>query len=178
MTPQTILDFWLNQSPKAHFSVDADFDAEITEKFGPALQEAQNGAHDSWAETPDGALALIILLDQFSRNIHRGTGQMFATDEQALNIAKQALDKGFDQDLENAKRSWFYMPFMHSENLDDQARCVGLCQAAGLKNNVSFAIQHAEIIRLFGRFPHRNTALGRATTDKEQKFLTDGGFSG
>ena len=177
-TPQDILDFWLNLDPKAHFTKDDEFDAELTERFGQALTEARNGAYDNWACTADGALALIILLDQFPRNIYRGTPDMFASDAKALAAAKMAIGKKFDEGFPAAHRTWFYMPFMHAEDLADQVHCIVLCHSAGLDNNVSFAIDHADIIRKFGRFPHRNKIVGRTSSREEEEYLDDGGFSG
>ena len=127
---------------------------------------------------PEGALALLILLDQFPRNMFRGAARAFATDPLARAIAAGALLKGFDAQVPPEMRGFFYLPFMHSEDLADQERCVALYQAAGDADGLKWAQEHADIIRRFGRFPHRNAVLGRASTPEEQAFLDSGGFAG
>ena len=177
-TPQTILDFWYGLDEKLYFVRDDALDAEMMDRFSSALAEARHGVFDHWSLTADGALALTILLDQFSRNIHRGTPDAFAADEQARTVACQAIERGFDTEVPSNHRRWFYMPFMHSEDLADQERCVELCTQAGLEHNIPYAIEHADIIRRFGRFPHRNVILGRTSTQDEIKYLESGGFTG
>lgn len=136
------------------------------------------GKLDDWAATPAGALALIIVLDQFSRNLGRGTAQAFAGDERALALAVRAVAAGFDPLVEAPLRKFFYMPFMHSERLSDQHRSVLLCHALHDPGTLPYAREHARIIRRFGRFPHRNPILGRHTTPAEAAFLAGGGFAG
>ena len=135
------------------------------------------GELDSWAGDADGALALLILLDQFPRNAFRGTARMFESDAKARRIARGAIEAGFDQGVEHDLRNFFYLPFAHSENLADQDRCVELARELG-GEELRYAIIHRDIIEKFGRFPHRNEALGRATTPEERKFLAGGGFAG
>jgi len=178
LTPQDILDFWLTQPAEKLFTADPQFDREIESRFGETLKQARAGALDDWAAKAQGALALVIVLDQFSRNIHRGSAEMFAGDEKALGLARQAIDRGFDASLPPKMRGWFYLPFMHSENLDDQLKCIDLATAAGLADTAHWAEVHAEIIRQFKRFPHRNGLLGRMMTEEEQAFLDAGGFRG
>lgn len=178
ITPDNILDFWLGQPHERLFAADSAFDAEIANRFGAVLDAAKTGAFDGWAETPRGALALVILLDQFSRNIHRGTRDAFAADDKALMLARQAIASGFDMEFPADQRAWFYLPFMHSESLDDQLTCIKLAKAAGLADTLHWAEVHAEIIRCFGRFPHRNPILGREMSEEEQAFLDAGGFRG
>ena len=178
LAPQAILDFWLNQPPERWFTPDPAFDREIAERFGTALEHAKRGAYGAWAETAEGALALIILLDQFSRNIHRGTAAMFAADAKALAVAKHMVAAGQDLALPVDLRSWVYLPFMHSEALTDQDACIALSARSGLEDSLHWAQVHADIIRRFGRFPHRNPLLGREMTEDEQRFLDEGGFSG
>ena len=178
MTPQIILDFWAGLDEKLYFTRDDGLDAEMADRFSAALTDACNGVFDGWAAYPDGALALTVLLDQFSRNIHRATPKAFAADEKARSIASLAIEKGFDTQVPADQRRWFYMPYMHSEVLSDQERSIELFTAAGLEANVPYAIEHADIIRRFGRFPHRNAILGRSSTKEEIDFLENGGFSG
>jgi uncharacterized protein (DUF924 family) len=120
----------------------------------------------------------VILLDQMSRNIHRGTPGMYEHDSRALAVAERAIARGEDAALPKEERRWLYMPFMHSEKLADQERCVELCRAAGLDATLPFAVEHADIVRRFGRFPHRNAILGRASTKAETDYLEGGGFKG
>jgi uncharacterized protein (DUF924 family) len=177
IAPQTILEFWYGLDEKLYFTRDNALDAEMTERFATTLAEARRDLFDHWSLTAHGALALTILLDQFSRNIHRGGPDAFAADEKARAVAAQAIDRGFDTEAPENHRRWFYMPFMHSEDLADQERCVELFTAAELKTNIPYAIEHADIIRRFGRFPHRNAILGRASTRDEIEYLESGGFS-
>ena len=173
-----VLEFWFGLPPKAHFTKDEALDAEITSRFGEALEMAKQGGLDGWAATPAGALALVILIDQFSRNIHRGSAEMFAGDAKALALADEVLKSGRYKQLPAEQVCWLVMPFMHSEKLADQERCVELCKEHGLDDQTSYAFEHADIIRKFGRFPHRNGLLNRAMRPEEQAFLDEGGFSG
>lgn len=176
--PGEVVSFWLGQSETTWFTADPAFDAKVSGRFAGLLERAKAGSLDHWADSAEGALALVILLDQMSRNIHRDEPEMFAADEKALMVARQAIERGFDRELPKHKRRWLYMPFMHSEDLADQERSVELFTRAGLAESVSFAMDHAEIIRRFGRFPHRNAILGRRTSPEEAAFLAGGGFSG
>jgi uncharacterized protein (DUF924 family) len=178
VSPEGVLAFWLEAGPDKWFKKDDAFDTAIRSRFLPAYEAAADGRLAAWEATADGALALIILLDQFSRNMFRGSPRTFAADPLALAIANRAIARGFDEQLELPKRSFFYLPFMHSENLADQERCIDLCRQGGTEDNLKFAEQHADIIRRFGRFPHRNAVLGRVTTEEEQAFLDGGGFAG
>lgn len=176
--PRDVVTFWLGQSEKVWFSADPAFDAEVLSRFAALVEQARAGTLDHWAEEPEGALALVILIDQMRRNIYRDSPEMFAADEKALAVAKRAIARGFDEDLPKDKRRWLYMPFMHSENLADQERSIALFKRSDISESVAFAVDHADIIRRFGRFPHRNAILGRRTTPEEAAFLADGGFSG
>jgi uncharacterized protein (DUF924 family) len=178
MTPDDILDFWNRAGETRWFTRSAGFDGALSVKFGAALAQAREGAFDAWAETPRGALALVVLLDQFSRNIHRGTPHMFAADRRALAIAKQAVGRGFHRALPGPEASWFVLPFEHAEDLDAQWRGVALFESMGLNSMVYWAKLHLDIIARFGRFPHRNPILGRVSTPAEIAFLAAGGFSG
>jgi uncharacterized protein (DUF924 family) len=131
-----------------------------------------------WEATPEGVYALLILLDQFPRNLFRGSPRAFATDAMALAIAERAVARGFDEAIDLPERRFLYMPFMHAEDLGHQERCVELCKESDDAEGVKHAIVHRDIIRDFGRFPHRNPVLGRETTPEEQAFLDEGGFRG
>lgn len=169
--------FWHEAGPESWFRKDDAFDAEFRQRFEALHFEAAARKLDHWAETAEGALALLILLDQFPRNAFRGTAHMFATDPLALHFARLAVERGFDAEVEPELRPFFYLPFMHSEDLDDQLRCVELCRPLP-GDTLKYAEDHADIIRRFGRFPHRNPALARTTTGEERTFLDDGGFAG
>lgn len=178
MTPRDILDFWFALSDDVIFTADLEFDRELERRFGATVEAARAGALDGWENTPEGALALVILLDQMSRNIHRGTPAMYEHDAKALAVAERAIAHGEDQARPKEERRWLYMPFMHSEELAHQDRCVELCRAAGLDDTVPYAIEHADIVRRFGRFPHRNAILGRDSSQAELDYLEAGGFKG
>jgi uncharacterized protein (DUF924 family) len=169
--------FWRDAGPARWFAKDDDFDAEFKSRFEAAHHAAATGALDGWAAEAEGALALLVLLDQFPRNAWRGSAHMFATDGKARAIARAAIDAGLDRQVDEALRPFFYLPFMHSESLEDQERSVEL-NAALDANTLRYAVLHRDIIARFGRFPHRNRVLGRATTPEEQAFLDQGGFAG
>jgi len=171
-----ILAFWFSERVKPKwFEPDAAFDAELVERFRPAHERAKAGELGSWTGTPDGALALVILLDQIPRNIERGRPAAFATDEQALAIAKRAVARGFDAGLDPEKRQFLYLPFMHSERLEDQEHGLELYTALGLPEPLDFMRQHRDVIARFGRFPHRNEVLARKSTEEEIAFLKQPG---
>jgi uncharacterized protein (DUF924 family) len=178
MKPSDVVSFWIQAGPKAWFAKSEAFDAEIRERFEALHHAAARGELDEWAETPEGALALLLLLDQFPRNLFRGSPHAFATDPLARKVAREAVDRGFDKEVDPALRQFFYLPFEHSERLEDQDRGVLLCAASGDAELVKWAELHRDIIHRFGRFPHRNERLGRATTDEERAFLKGGGFAG
>ena len=177
-TPQAVLDFWRGAGPKKWFSKDAAFDDAIRARFLATHEAAAADELAGWETTPDSALALVIALDQFPRNVFRGNARMFAADPLARQVADRAIARGFDQQVPARERGFFYLPFMHSERLEDQERSVALYQALGEVENLKYADDHADIIRKFGRFPHRNAMLGRTTTAEEQAFLDRGGFAG
>jgi uncharacterized protein (DUF924 family) len=177
-TPAEIVGWWLGLGPARWFVKDLSVDAEIRERFSVAYEAAAAGRLAAWEDTAEGALALVLVLDQFPRNMFRGSPQAFATDGAARDIAGRAIARGLDGAYANPVRRFFYLPFMHSEALSDQERCVALCRAADDGEGVHHAEVHADIIRRFGRFPHRNPLLGRATTADEQAFLDAGGFAG
>jgi uncharacterized protein (DUF924 family) len=173
-----VLDFWRAAGADKWFEKDDGFDRAIREGFLATYEAAARGELGDWEKTPDGALALVIVLDQFSRNMFRNDARAFAADPLALAAAGRAIAAGFDRRIDRDLVPFLYMPLMHSENIDDQRRCVELFAAHGDPNNLKFAKIHEDIIARFGRFPHRNKVLGRATTPEEQTFLEQGGFSG
>jgi uncharacterized protein (DUF924 family) len=176
--PAEIVAFWRGLGFEKWFAKDEAFDSDLRERFGALHARAAAGELDDWATSPEGALVLLLLLDQFSRNIHRGTPQAFAQDEKARELARQAVAAGFDRQVEESLRVFFYLPFMHSESIIDQERSVALCHSLANPGSLPYARDHERIIRRFGRFPHRNPVLGRHTTPAERAFLDAGGFSG
>lgn len=179
VTPKDILDFWTAAGPDRWFRKNEGFDAQIRQRFADARNSAVAGELDSWMDSAEGALALIILIDQFSRNLFRGSARTFEGDAKALRLAELAVERKFDAAFaDNPLRSFFYMPFMHAEDEASQQRCIALFEADGDQDSLKYAREHADIIARFGRFPHRNVLLGRATTPAECRFLEDGGFAG
>ncbi len=177
--PRDVLDFWFAAGEEKWFTHDPEFDAEVERQFGALVTSARRNGLEEWESMPDGALAAVIVLDQFPRNIYRGEPRAFASDSDALALAERAIKRGFDVELPASARRWFYLPFMHSEELAMQERCVDLCQRGELQDDtLEYAIVHADVIRRFGRFPHRNVILGRPSTDEEIQFLENGGFAG
>ena len=176
--PADILAFWQAAGPDKWFKKDAGFDADIRARYLPTYEAAAAGRLSDWEKTADGALALVIVLDQFPRNMFRGEARSFAADPLARQVADRAIARGFDTQVPEAMRNFFYLPFEHSEALADQERCIALNRARGDADGLKWAELHADIIRRFARFPHRNTVLGRATTPEEQAFLDAGGFAG
>lgn len=175
-----VLAFWRQEvGEKGWFVSDPAVDAACAARFGDRIAQAASGALDHWRAAPEGALALLILLDQMPRNIHRGRAEAFAHDDQALQIAAEAIDRKHDQAIDGPERLFFYTPFEHSERLADQDRGVALLQAAGppFAEGLKHARLHREVIVRFGRFPHRNQALGRRMTAEEQAYLDGGGYA-
>lgn len=176
--PEEILQFWLDEcQPKQWFEEDESFDQTIRERFEATWIAATEGKFALWMTYPNGVLAYIILTDQFSRNMFRGTPQAFSTDRAALAAAKSAIAKGWDMRVDTPGRQFFYMPLEHSENLSDQDRAVRLiCDRVKDDQFMLHARAHREVIRQFGRFPHRNGVMGRKSTTAEQAFLDQGGY--
>ena len=171
-----VLDFWFDRSSKAHwFEPNAAFDRAVAARLGDLHRRAAGGDLEAWQSSAEGCLALCILLDQTPRQLFRGEGRAFATDDQALEVAELALAEGFDRALPAEHRVFLYLPLMHSERVADQERCVALFAAEELRDKLCHAVEHADIIRRFGRFPHRNAALGRPSTAAEDAYLRDGG---
>ncbi|PLX38385.1 MAG: DUF924 domain-containing protein [Hyphomicrobiales bacterium] len=176
--PFAVLDFWWRAGPAKWFAKDEAFDAAIRDQFGDAVEAALVGELDHWAKRPHGSMALLILIDQFPRNLFRDSAKAFAGDEKARDVADQALAKGFDKVFPVNVRRFFFLPFEHSEDIADQERAVDLFMASGDDEGLFWAYKHLDAIRRFGRFPHRNAVLGRESSAAEQAFLDKGGFSG
>jgi uncharacterized protein (DUF924 family) len=184
-----VLEFWFGGEDDPEyggfreewFRKDADFDARIAARFADLYEEAAAGELDGWREEAESCLALVIVLDQFPRNMFRGDGRTHAEDARALGASKYAVEHALDRELPAFQRMFLYMPFMHSENVEDQRRSVQLferlAREEGAPDVVSYAVGHRDIIERFGRFPHRNEILGRETTPEEAVFLTTEGSS-
>lgn len=178
MTPETVIDFWRKAGPDKWFGGGPDFDEACRSSFREAWTAARGGTLDAWAETPDGALALVILLDQMPRNMFRGTSEVYATDVDARRVAGRAIELGFDQTVDPAMRRFFYLPYMHSEDIVDQRLSVALNRQVDA-DLLKWAEHHHDIVARFGRFPHRNAVLGRTSTAEEAAYLAgDGAFKG
>lgn len=175
--PSAVVEFWRQAGPQAWFAKDDAFDARFRDAFSRAHEAAAAGKLDLWLEAPESALALLLLLDQFPRNCFRGSPRMYATDALARERADRALALGHDQAIPIPLRAFFYLPFGHSEQLADQERAVALIEPLG-PEFAKHAHGHRDIVKRFGRFPHRNAVLGRESTAEELQFLAEGGFSG
>jgi uncharacterized protein (DUF924 family) len=177
-----VVSYWTAAGPKKWFAKSQTFDEALRLRFEPTHHAAARGEYMAWRDTADGGLALVLLLDQIPRNLYRGSAHAFATDLLARSIAREAVERGFDQAVEPVLRPFFYLPFEHSESIEDQDRSVALFEAhdaaTGDVSSLEWAVRHRDIIRQFGRFPHRNAAFGRETTPQEQAFLDEGGFAG
>lgn len=178
VTPDTVLDFWFKETaPRQWWIKSEDFDRLIESRFGGLLDAAENCELYGWRETAGGRLAEIIVLDQFSRNIHRDNPRAFANDRLALALAQTAVALKADLELDATQRAFLYMPYMHSESPLIHQLAVALFSQAGMEGNLEFELRHKAIIDRFGRYPHRNAALGRASTSEEIEFLKTPGSS-
>ena len=182
-TPAQVLDFWFDElGPAGWFGGGAAVDEAIRARFAPAWRAARGGAFERWQATPEGTLALLLILDQFPRNLHRGSGLSFATDARGLRVARRALARGQDWAVPLEARRFFYLPFCHSERMTDQDRSVSLfVRRLGVRerrSNRAHALAHRAVIAQFGRFPFRNEALGRETPPAEAAWLEDVGYMG
>ncbi len=183
---EEVLDFWFGREGepgygefrKAWFQKDSEFDQQVRDRFEALHEAAASGELDGWREEARSCLALVILLDQFPRNMFRGDPRSYATDHKARETAEHAVDRALDRELPEFQRMFLYMPFMHSEELEHQRRSVELFRVLGGDDDATgYAVGHMEIIERFGRFPHRNEVLGRQTTPEEAEFLTRPGSS-
>jgi len=179
-TAASVIEFWFSEEVKPlWFNSTEDFDTQLTERFLATYQEAAQGKLDEWEYSAEGALALVIILDQFPLNMFRGQKASFVTEASSREVAKNALNHHFDSQLGDEQKAFLYMPFMHSEVLDDQDQSVALYKAAGLEYNLKFAEHHRKIVKRFGRFPHRNQILVRKSTQEEIDWLaSDEAFKG
>ena len=170
--PQEIIDFWFaDDVRKLWFNSTAEFDRLLCERFEELLKQAARGELDHWMESAEGCLALVIILDQFPLNMFRGSAQSFATEARSRDVARVAIAKGFDQLLAAEQQAFFYMPFQHSEDLADQEMALELFARPGMESHLRFARHHHGIVETYGRFPHRNAVLGRASTAAEIEYL-------
>ena len=176
-SPSDIVSFWRDAGYERWYGKDDAFDQELRDRFMGTWEAARDGKLSAWQDSDDGTLALLIVLDQFPRNMFRNDPRAFSTDALARTIASRAIAEGRDQRIETGLRAFIYLPFEHSEDMADQERSIKLFAPLGA-DSLKWAVLHADIIRKFGRFPHRNTVLGRTTTPEEAAFLKDGGFSG
>lgn len=175
---ERIIHFWFEEIESEYwFMKDDKFDQLLRDRFAKIHAQAMAGETSPWRAWPDGRLAEIIVLDQFSRNMFRGTARAFASDAQALKLAQEAVSVGDDLKINIKKRSFIYMPYMHSEDLQVHAKAVELFSQEGLEHGLKFELLHKKIIERFGRYPHRNEILGRASTAEETKFLQESGSS-
>jgi uncharacterized protein (DUF924 family) len=177
-TAADILAFWREAGPDRWYKKDGAFDDEVRRRYLGLWREAAAGKLSSWEASDEGTLALTIVLDQFPRNMFRGDPLTFSSDAMAREVAGRAIDRGADARIDPVLLEFLYMPFMHSEHLPDQLRCVELFRKCDNAEQLKYAMDHADIIGRFGRFPHRNRVLDRETTPQEQAFLDAGGFSG
>jgi len=178
ITPSGILAFWCEAGRERWYKRDDAFDAEVRRRFLALWRKAVAGELASWEDSDDGALALVIVLDQFPRNMFRGDARTYASDALARDAARRAIVRGTDRRIDPVLLELLYLLFMHSEHLPDQLHCVALFENTDNAENLKYAREHADIIQRFGRFPHRNRLLGRDTTEEEQAFLDGGGFAG
>ncbi len=170
--PKTIIDFWFaERSRDLWFNSTPELDAQLRDRFIDTWLAAAEENYNAWEESPEGALALVIILDQFPLNIFRGNPLSYATEPQARRISKAAIERGFDKNLTDEQRGFIYMPFMHSEEMADQERSIELFDQPGLEQSLRFALHHRDIVQRFGRFPHRNEILGRHSTRDELDYL-------
>lgn len=175
---QSVLQFWFEElEPAKWWKKDVELDGQIAKRFTDLHEQARQGELFSWRENAHSSLAEVIVLDQFSRNIYRDSAKAFENDGMALVLAQTAIDKGFDQQLSQAQRSFLYLPFMHSESLVIHEQAEALYIALGIPDNLDFERKHKLIIERFGRYPHRNAILGRVSSEEEERFLKQPGSS-
>ena len=177
-TPNDILGFWRSAGSKKWYARSRAFDDAIRLKFEPVHHAAARGEYDGWAATAEGALALLVLLDQFPRNLYRGSAHAFATDPKARSVARAAIEAGQHTEVEPELRQFFVLPFEHSVDIADQDFGLAVASELGDADILKWVTIHRDIIARFGRFPHRNACLGRPITAPEQAFLDEGGFAG
>ena len=177
---QDLIDFWFSDEASQYWFKSTDaFDRRLVDSYADTWQRAKQGELDNWQRTPTGCLALVIVLDQLPLNMFRGTAKSFSTEAQSRAVARGAIEKAYDQELEAYQKSFMYRPFMHGEDLNDQAIGVELFSQPGLESNLRFAKHHYDIVERFGHFPHRNKILGRESSEAEKDYLNSKeGFQG
>lgn len=174
-TPQQIIEYWYSDEvSKQWFASTPELDRTILKNYEMLWQQAAEGQLSAWEESPEGCLALAIILDQLPLNMFRGQAKSFSTEQQAVDIVVRAIAKDFDKKLDQSQLSFLYMPLMHSEDLAHQDQSVALFTSSGLESNIRFAEHHREIVRKYGRFPHRNEILSRESTKEELAYLASG----
>jgi len=178
--PNDVISFWYSKEISPFwFRSTEEIDRAIYNEFYDVWLQAAAGKLDNWLDSAEGCLALVIVLDQFPLNMFRNQGRSFSTEAQAISVCKHAVSLGYDRQFDKNTLAFLYMPLMHSENNDDQGMSVALYQQAGLESNLRFARHHQDIVRRFGRFPHRNAILGRESTQQEIEYLnSDSAFKG
>lgn len=176
-SPYDVLEFWWQAGPAKWFAQSDAFDEDIRGRFLALIELAREGGLEDWRTSPHGCLALILLLDQFPRNVYRNDPAAFSGDERALALARFAVEQGYDRAFPKDAKVFFYLPFEHAEDMAAQQLSVDLCRRLGDQNFYHYALIHMDVIRRFGRFPHRNSVLGRQSTSEELAYLADGGFS-
>ena len=170
--PQDIIDFWFSEdNRKLWFNSTPEFDRQLRESYQETWERADRGELDHWKQSADGCLALVIVLDQFPLNMFRNSALCYATEAQSRDVARHAIAQGFDRDMPVERKAFLYMPFMHSERLEDQEFALTLFDQPGLESNLRFARHHHGIVARFGRFPHRNAVLGRESSEAEIEYL-------
>lgn len=178
VSPREVVEFWQEAGPERWFGGGAAFDAQCRERLLDPHMAAARGELEDWGRDAEGALALVLLLDQIPRNVFRGSAHAYATDPMARAVARRAIDDGHDRNVDAALRTFFYLPFVHAEDLGEQQRAVDLYRATGVAGADKWAVHHHAIIERFGRFPHRNRLFGRTSTPDELAWLEEGGFTG
>ena len=180
MKAKDIVDFWFaDECRKCWFNATNEIDKMIRERFETIWEDARDNKLKSWMDTAEGCLALVIILDQFPLNMYRGQADSFSTEASARFVARHAIEQGFDQGMSREEKAFLYLPFMHSENIEDQNESIALFERAGMTDNLKWATHHRDIVRSFGRFPHRNNILGRVNSPEEDAYLrSDEAFLG
>lgn len=172
MDAKSVLSFWFSERVKPlWFNSTIEFDKEVQKSYEDLWQAAAAGELSGWEESAEGALALVIILDQFPLNMYRDQSASFSTEQAARDVAERAMAWGYDQNMSEEQKLFLYMPFMHSEKPEEQDRAVALFESAGMSDAIKWAKHHRDIVHRFGRFPHRNAALGRECTDEERAYL-------
>ena len=172
MTAKEVLDFWFAPECKScWFNATSEMDEMIRDRFESYWMAARNNKLRAWEDTGDGCLALVIILDQFPLNMYRGKADSFSTEAKARLIARHAIEQGFDKDMNDLEKGFLFLPFMHSENIEDQDESVALFEQAGMTDSLRWALHHRDIVRRFGRFPHRNNILGRENSSDEDLYM-------